>query len=430
MKIAIIGSGISGLACAHVLGPHHDVTIFEARDRLGGHSNTVTVDDPAAGEVGIDTGFIVHNDQNYPNIERLFADLGVEPIDTEMSFGVADEATGFFYRATNLDTIFADRRNLKNPTMYKMLADIFRFYRHARTYLDRGDPTKTLGEFLDEHRYGSTFVDLHLIPMGASIWSADPATFADFPAVALFRFLDNHGLLGLGDRPQWKALVGGSRTYVERIAARFDGEICLSTPVRSIERSSDAATIRTDRDEGRFDAVVMACHSDQALGMLADPTSSESEILGAIRYQPNTATLHTDTSVLPPTESAWAAWNYYRRSDGQDAGSAVLTYDMNQLMGLETEKRYLVSLNEPRIDPEHVLYEASYSHPVFDRAAMFAQLRVGEISGTNRTHYAGAYWSYGFHEDGMASGLRVCRELDTPWALEAPDPSHLVGSPS
>ena len=418
MKIGVIGSGVAGLTCAHVLGPHHEVTLFEAQDRLGGHANTVTVEDPVAGPVDIDTGFIVHNDRNYPNIQRLFDELGVAPIDTEMSFGVADEATGFYYRATNLNTIFADRKNLVRPTTYRMLADIVRFYRHAKAHLESGDPNRTLADFLAEHDYCSAFVDLHLIPMGASIWSADPATFTEFPAVALFRFLENHGLLGVGNRPQWKALIGGSRTYVDAIAQRFAGTIHTSSPVRSVTRSSVGATVQTNDGETRFDAVVMACHSDQALDMIADPSTEESDILGAIRYQPNTATLHTDTSVLPSKESAWAAWNYYRRSDGHDAGSTVLTYDMNQLMRLDTKERYLVSLNDCRIDSSKVLYETSYAHPVFDRPALSAQARVGEISGVNRTHFAGAYWSYGFHEDGMASALRVCRELGTPWALE------------
>lgn len=416
MRVAVVGSGISGLTCAHVLGPHHDVTVYEAEERLGGHANTVTVEDPSAGSVEIDTGFIVHNDRNYPNLQRLFRDLGVTTVDTEMSFGVADEATDFFYRATNLNTIFADRKNVRSLATYRMLTDIVRFYGHAKSYLDRGDPTLRLEDFLTKHKYSSTFVDLHLIPMGASIWSADPDTFAEFPAVALFRFLDNHGLLGLGKRPQWKALVGGSRTYVDSIAERFAGTIELSSPVSSIERHDDRVEVHSNRGTHSFDAVVLTCHSDQALDMLANPSQAETEILGAIRYQPNRATLHTDTSVLPPNEAAWAAWNYYRRAHGNDGGAAVLTYDMNQLMRLETQQRYLVSLNDPRVDPTTVLYETTYAHPVFDRAALTAQARVSEISGTNRTHFAGAYWRYGFHEDGMVSGLRVCSELGTPWA--------------
>lgn len=418
MKIAIIGSGISGLICAHVLGPHHQVTLYEADGRLGGHSNTVEVDDPSAGTIGIDTGFIVHNDRNYPNISALFAELGVSPVDTEMSFGVADEASGFYYRATSIDTIFADRRNFARPSTYRMVADILAFQRTAKRFLLHGDPTESLGEFLDRHNYSSTFIDLHLIPMGASIWSADPATFADFPAVALFRFFENHGLLSVGDRPQWKSLVGGSRSYVDEIVSRFSGTIQMSTPVESIERTPDHVTVQSAAGTNDYDSVVLACHSDQALQLLTDPSSTETDVLGAIRYQPNTATLHTDTSVLPAAEKAWSAWNYFRHADGRDAGSAVLTYDMNVLMGIDAQNRYLVSLNDPRIDPSKVLYETTYAHPVFDRPALLAQSRVTEVSGKNRTHYAGAYWGYGFHEDGMASGLRACRELGTPWEFD------------
>ncbi len=410
MKIAIVGSGIAGLTCAHTLGPNHDVTVFEADDRLGGHSNTVTVDDPR-GPLGVDTGFIVHNDRNYPNLQRLFAELDIDVVDTEMSFGVADEASGFSYRATNLNTLVADRRNLLRPALYRMVFDILRFYRAGKRFLAEGDDETSLGQFLARGRYSAAFRDLHLIPMGASIWSADPATFDEFPARSLLGFLDNHGLLSVGDRPQWKAIVGGSTMYVQEIARRFNGTIHLNTPVTSVTRHENSVTLQTASESHTFDAVVLACHSDQALHMLSDSSPAEKEILGAIRYQSNRATLHTDTSVLPRHELAWSAWNYYRRQDGADAGASVLTYDMTELMRLPTDVRYLVSLNDNRIDPRHVLYETDYAHPIFDGPAIAAQRRVAEISGINRTHYAGAYWSYGFHEDGMASGLRVCEEL-------------------
>ncbi len=420
MKIAIVGSGIAGLTCAHVLGPDHDVTLFEADTRLGGHSNTVTVHDPVAGKLGVDTGFIVHNDHNYPNLQRLFGELGVETVDTEMSFGVADQATGFAYRATNLNTLLADRRNLIRPQMYRMLFDIARFYRHGRAFLATGDDSTSLKTFLARGRYSRAFIDLHLVPMGASIWSADPATFDEFPARSLLRFLDNHGLLSVGDRPQWKALVGGSRQYVQRIERKFAGRIRLNDGVNEIQRTPDGVVLISESGTHHFDVVVLGCHSDQALKMLTDPSPAEMEILGSIRYQPNTATLHTDTSVLPKQELAWSAWNYYRRAHGADAGKSVLTYDMTELMRLPGSGRYLVSLNDERIDPAKVLYETTYAHPVFDGPAIAAQRRVGEISGVNRTHYAGAYWSFGFHEDGMTSGLRVCRELGSPWSKEAP----------
>ena len=419
MKIAIVGSGIAGLTCAHVLGPDHDVTLFESADRLGGHSNTVSVQDPIAGEVGVDTGFIVHNDRNYPNLQRLFSELGVTTVDTEMSFGVADEASGFAYRATTLNTLLADRRNLFRPQMYRMLFDIARFYRRGRKFLENGDDSTSLNQFLADGRYSREFIDLHLIPMGASIWSSDPATFDEFPARSLLRFLDNHGLLGVGDRPQWKALVGGSREYVRRIADQFDGQIHLSTPVTKIQRTPDGVVVESASQTHHFDVAILGCHSDQALRMLTDPSPAEKEILGSIQFQPNTATLHTDTTVLPQQKLAWSAWNYYRRSNGADAGKSILTYDMTELMQLPGSGRYLVSLNDDRIDPSKVLYQTTYAHPVFDGPAIAAQHRVAEISGTNRTHFAGAYWGFGFHEDGMMSGLRVCRELGSPWSKEA-----------
>ncbi len=424
MRIAIVGSGIAGLTCAHVLGPHHDVTLFEASSRLGGHSNTVTVTDPTAGELAVDTGFIVHNDRNYPNLVRLFEELGVAVQDTEMSFGVTDRGGDFTYRATNARTLFADRRNLLRPAMWRMLVDIARFYRAGNKLLaavdrdpDSVDHTQSIGDFLSAGRYSDAFRDLHLIPMGSSVWSADPETFDDFPAISLLRFLKNHGLLGVGDRPQWRTVTGGSQVYVQAIADRFGGEIRLSSPVRSVVRDDEGAMVTTDDGVQRFDRVILACHSDQALGLLADPSPDEKEILGAIRYQPNRATLHTDTSVLSPVRATWSAWNYDRPQPEEDPTRvSTLTYDMTELQRLPGNRRYLVSLNsDHRIDPSSVLAAFDYSHPVFDGPAIDAQRRFDEIDGINHTHFCGAYWSYGFHEDGMASGLRVCRRLGVDW---------------
>jgi uncharacterized protein len=443
MRIAIVGSGIAGLTCAHVLGPRHDVVLFEADDRLGGHANTVTVDDPGAGPIGVDTGFIVHNDRNYPNLCRLFDELGVETVDTEMSFSVTDRAADLTYRATNLDTLFADRRNLARPHMWRMLADIVRFFRNARAFLaerDRLDAEgvdtgvgPTIGEWLAAGRYSRAFVDHHLVPMGAAVWSADPTTFDRFPAASLLRFLDNHGLLGLGDRPQWRGIVGGSRTYVAAIAERFDGEIRLGTAVTSIRRThadagadsaaGDAASgvggvvVRVGDVDETFDRVVLACHSDQALELLADPTPAEKEVLCAIAYQPNVATLHTDTSVMPPARKAWASWNYERVDTAPGAPArATLTYDLTVLQRLPGSRRYLVSLNsDESIDPASVLARFGYEHPVFDAAAIEAQRRLHEIDGVDGVHYCGAWTGYGFHEDGMAGGLRVCEALGVRW---------------
>jgi len=432
MRIAVVGSGIAGLSCAHVLGPVHDVTLFEADERLGGHSNTVTVEDPAAGPLSVDTGFIVHNDRNYPNLTRLLTALSVPVQDTEMSFGVTDRNFGadqtlFTYRATNLRTLFADPRNLTRPTMWRMLADIIRFYRAANQLLETHDANPdprldsndgtSLADFLREGRYSPAFIQLHLVPMGASGWSADPATFGSFPAISLFRFLRQHGLLGVRDRPQWRTIVGGSRAYVDAIVERFPGTTRTGTPVLGITREPKMATVRTANRWQRFDRVILACHSDQALRLLDDATIGEKEILGAIAYQPNQATLHTDTSVLSPRRKAWAAWNYECPHPDRDPQRvATLTYDLTVLQRLPGAQRYLVSLNsDDRIDPARVIRSFTYAHPVFDGPAIAAQRRFDEIDGVIGTHFCGAYWGYGFHEDGITSALRVCERLGVTW---------------
>lgn len=429
MRIAIVGSGVAGLSCAHVLGPHHEVTLFEAETRLGGHANTVTVQDPEAGPIGVDAGFIVHNDRNYPHLTRLFAELAVPVRDTEMSFAVTDRdfnGTGsvFTYRATNLRTLFADRRNLVRPAMMRMLVDIVRFHRDANHLLDRHgadpdsvDEDQSLAEFLDQGRYSPTFVDLHLVPMGASVWSADPTTFDTFPVVSLFGFLRNHGLLGFRDRPQWRTVVGGSRTYVDALAERFPGTIRLATSVVGVHRVEEGVAVVTATGTEHFDRVVLACHSDQALRLLDDATVDEKDVLGAIAYQPNTATLHTDTTVLSPAPAAWAAWNYERPLRGADpADRATLTYDLTALQKLPGSRRYLVSLNsDHRIDPDTVLATFDYAHPIFDGAAIGAQRRFADIDGVDGVHFCGAYWGHGFHEDGIASALRVCERLGVTW---------------
>jgi predicted NAD/FAD-binding protein len=419
-RIAVIGSGISGLACAHVLGPHHDVVLFEADRRLGGHSNTVDVDDPVAGQLAVDTGFIVHNDRNYPNLVRLFGELGVITVDTDMSFAVTDRdhaspTVGFTYRATNLDTLFADRRNLANPTMWKMLPEIGRFYRRAHRLLADPDPSVSLDQFLLDNRFSRDFVELHLRPMGAAVWSAAPSTFGEFPAISFLTFLKHHGLLGFGRRPQWRTIPGGSRTYVDAIAARFAGRIRLARPVTGVERSEvDTVTVSTAHSAEEFDAVVLAVHSDQALAMLTRPTTAERAVLGAVRYHENRVTLHTDTSLLSPVRKAWAAWNYDRR--GEDQKEATLTYDLTALQHLPGSRRYLVSLNsDAYIAPGSMLAAFDYAHPVFDRAAIEVQGDFETIDGFGGVHFCGAWWGHGFHEDGITSALRVCERLGVSW---------------
>lgn len=421
MRLAVVGSGVAGLACAHLLGPEHDVVLFEADSRLGGHANTVDVEDPAAGTLAIDTGFIVHNDRNYPHLQRLLAELGVSAIDSEMSFAVTDRATGFCYRATNLDTLLASRANALDRRLWRMVADIVRFQRAGRRFLASDpDPTLPLARFLADGRYSQAFIDLHLIPMGAAVWSADPATFDRFPAASLLHFLHNHGLLSIGDRPQWKTIVGGSRAYVDALARRFRGEIRLASPVTEVARppggSPGPVTVRsrTHPEPEPFDQVILAIHADQSLDVLADATAEEKELLGAVRFQPNQATLHTDTSLLPPRRKAWAAWNYDREAG--DRHLATLTYDLTNLQRLPGSRRYLVSLNsDHRIRPDAVLARFHYAHPVFDGPAVAAQPRIAAANGRHNTWFAGAWLGYGFHEDGMASAVAVCRQLGARW---------------
>ena len=424
MKIAIVGSGIAGLTCAHLLDPHHDVTVFESSDRPGGHTNTVdvTLPDESGNPVSfaIDTGFIVFNERNYPNFIKLLERLDVPSQHSVMSFSVRSDATGLEYRGTNLNTLYAQRRNIPSLSFARMLIDIVRFNRAGRRVLDAGaDATaaddRTLRQFIERGRYSNRFREQFLIPLGASIWSADPATFLDFPAATYFRFMDNHGLLELQGIPTWRTVTGGSRQYVRALTDRLDGEIRLATPVRSIRRTSDesrplgtAVSIDLADDSTEvFDAVILACHSDQGLKLLGDPTPDETDVLANIRYQPNIATLHTDSRMLPRSARARASWNYHL--DAGSATEATLTYWMNNLQSIESPHEFLVTLNRPdEIDPDKVLAQFHYDHPVFDGPAITAQKRRSEIQGGRATFFAGAYWGYGFHEDGVNSALDVC----------------------
>ena len=416
-RVAIVGSGISGLICAYLLDSIHDVVLYEADDRLGGHTNTVTVEDPLAGRLGIDTGFIVHNDRNYPNLIRLLTELGVATIDSEMSFAVTDRPSGFTYRATSVNTLLARRRNVIDTRLWRMVLDILRFHRNGRQFLANpsSDETMTIAQFLTAGRYSRPFVDLHLVPMGAAVWSADPSTFDRFPAMSLLRFLDNHGLLSIGNRPQWKTIAGGSRTYVDAIAARLRGSVRLGDGVEAVTRTPEGVTVvAANSHAAHFAQVILATHSDQALAILTDPTALEKELLGAVRYQPNRATLHTDISLLSPNRRAWAAWNYERLDD--TATTAGVTYDLSNLQRLPGSRRYLVSLNaEDRVDPATVLAEFDYAHPVFDIAAIAAQRRIAEINGVANTWFCGAWQGYGFHEDGISSGIAVAQALGATW---------------
>ena len=407
MRIAIVGAGISGLTCAHLLYRAHDVTVFEAADAAGGHAHTVDV--ATSGDVHpVDTGFIVFNDRNYPGFQRLLAELDVPTQPSTMSFGVSD-GRGFEYNGASPNGLFARRRHLVSPAFHGMIADLARFNRDARRLL-RSDADPSLGEWLTERGYGQMFVERLIVPQVSAVWSADPRARWSFPARFLAEFFDNHGMLGVR-RPHWRTVWGGSRTYVEAVTRPWRSHLRLGTPVEEIRRAPDGVTVVTQRlGQERFDAIVLATHSDQALALLSDPTDREREILGAIPYQPNQAVLHTDGAMLPRRRRAWASWNYHLRPDPH--GPPTVTYHMNRLQSLDAEVELCVTLNRTdEIDPAQIIARFDYAHPVFTHAGIAAQRRHGEISGQRRTHYCGAYWGWGFHEDGVQSALRVAREL-------------------
>ena len=405
MKIAIVGSGIAGNVIAHHLYREHDLTVFEAASHVGGHTHTHSVE--LAGETHeVDTGFIVFNDWTYPSFIALLDELGVQSQPSAMSFSVRVDATGLEYNGTTLNSLFAQRRNLLRPSFHRMIRDILRFNREAPALLDRpGEPT--LGEYLDAQRYSREFVGNYLIPMGAAIWSTDAARMLEFPARYFVRFFHNHGMLSVDARPQWRAIRGGSARYVEKLVAPFRERIRLDTPVQSVTRTK-AGVLVTTRDAGteRYDRIFLACHSDQALAMLGDASSLEREVLGAIRYQENEAVLHTDTALLPRARRAWAAWNYHVVPE-TDARVA-LTYNMNILQSLDARETFCVTLNRSaEIAPNRIIKRITYHHPLYTREGVAAQARQGEVNGADRTYFCGAYWRYGFHEDGVVSAIKA-----------------------
>ncbi len=407
MRIAIIGTGVSGLVAAHLLHRQHDLAIYEAGDRVGGHSHTVDVEDEA-GRHPVDTGFVVFNTTTYPLFTRLLERLGVPSQPAGMSFSVACPGSGLEYCGTSLNTLFAQRRNLVRPTFLRMIRDILRFNREAKTVLIHRSGRPSLGEYLRNGGFSEAFVDHYLVPMGAAIWSAPPRDLLDFPAPFFARFFHNHGLLGVGTQLPWRTVSGGSRTYVERLTAPFRERIRLRTPVLDLRRRRGSVTVRTPGLTEQFDHVIIATHSDQALGLLADPTDAEREVLGAIPYQANRGALHRDDRLLPRRPRARASWNY-RLPTGEEAGAGVLvTYDMSRLQSLPTPSPICVSLNlEGQVRRERLIRRLEFSHPIYTAGALAAQARHGEISGASRTHYCGAYWGNGFHEDGVASAVRA-----------------------
>lgn len=406
MKIAIVGTGIAGNIIAARLRDNHDITVYEASDYIGGHSNTVSVATPE-GELALDTGFIVFNDRTYPNFVALLKQLGVSSQPSEMSFSVSDVAAGLEYNGSSINTLFAQRRNLLRPSFYRMIRDILRFNREAPELLADFSTRVSLGDYLRGGRYSREFTNHYLMPMGAAIWSAKPDEMARMPAAFFVRFFLNHGLLSLKDRPQWQVISGGSRSYVEKLTAAHKKRVRLMSPVRRVARTPAGVLLKTDATEAEsYDYVFLACHSDQALAILHDALPAEHEVLGAIPYQRNDAVLHTDRTLMPKRMSAWAAWNYHTGASADDR--AELTYFLNRLQGLSTEEDYFVTLNSmERINPKKVIRTIAYDHPVFNADSVAAQARQAEINGLDRVYFCGAYWRSGFHEDGVVSALNA-----------------------
>jgi predicted NAD/FAD-binding protein len=401
----VVGSGISGLVCAHLLARQHDVMIFEAQSRPGGHSHTVRVS-------------VDGHERTYPGLVRMFDELGITTQASDMSFSVSDEVSGLEYCGTSPNSVFAQRKNLVRPTFLRMLVDVARFNRAGKRLLnDLPDLNYTVADMLARGRWSEVFRQWYLIPLGSSIWSADPTTFTQMPVATLLQFFERHGLLAMGDRPSWRTVSGGSVHYVEALLAPFRAtdRLRLSTPVEQIMRTDEGVelTCRGQQVE-RFDHVVVATHSDEALGMLVNATPEEKEVLGDIAYQANRVTLHTDARLMPKSRRVWAAWNYYRSATTTDR--VTMTYHLNQLQVLPTSIPLLVTLNRDNdIDPTMVLRTFEYSHPVIDAAAVAAQARHGEISGRDAISFCGAYWGSGFHEDGLQSALAVCEKLGVKW---------------
>ena len=412
MRIAIIGAGVSGLVAAHMLHREHEITVFEAGPRAGGHANTVRVDTEDATH-HVDTGFIVFNDRNYPVFERVLEVLGVAWQPSEMSFGVSDEAGDFEYAGASVNGLFAKRAHLATPWFHRMVSDLVRFNRLARELLASDRQSPSLGHWLEEHRFSRPFVERLIVPQASAVWSADPAQMWSFPARFLAAFFDNHGMLGFRGRPQWRTVAGGSARYVEALVAPWRDRLRTDTPVESVTRAGDHVLVRPRgaAEPERFDHVVLATHADQALRVLDDASEREHEILGALPYQPNEAVLHTDTRLLPRRRRAWASWNYHLLDE--PAGRSTVTYHMNRLQSLRADREFCVTLNRTAaIDPEKVIARFDYAHPVYTAAGAAAQLRHHEISDVaQRTHFCGAYWGWGFHEDGAASGARVAERL-------------------
>jgi predicted NAD/FAD-binding protein len=430
MRIAVVGSGIAGLSAAWLLSQRHDVTLYEREPRLGGHSNTLEIDYDGT-PIAVDTGFIVYNERTYPNLIKMFRHLGVETVTTDMSFAVSIDGGRLEYEGS-LAGFATQPSNLVSPRYWRMLADLVRFYRTAPGLL-RTDATAigpSLGDWLRQGRYGDGFVHDHLLPMAAAIWSCPPAAMMGFPVRSFVQFFVNHGLLEFVDRPRWYTVVGGSRSYVRRLAGGLVGHLRTASPVATVARTAAGVAVTTrDGDTTVFDQVVLGCHGDEALRALADASDDERRILGSFGYQENEAILHRDPRLMPSRRRAWASWNYLSEAGSEDGPRVAVTYWMNRLQHIDRKYPLFVSLNptvEP--DPASVFARMHYDHPVFDTAAIRAQRALPSIQGRGGIWYCGSYCGWGFHEDGLRAGISVARALgvEPPWANDVPAADAMV----
>jgi len=420
MKIAVIGTGIAGNVAAYHLAREHEITVFEADDRIGGHTNTVAVEHQG-NSYAIDTGFIVFNESTYPNFIKLMDDLGVAWQDSDMGFSVRHEKTGLEYSGSTLNSLFAQRGNLLKPSFYRMIRDILRFNKEAPRLLLPDALDVSLASFLAAGNYSSEFINHFIIPMGAAIWSAKPSVMRSMPVKFFVQFFQNHGMLNVNDRPVWRVIKGGSNSYVEKLVEGHRDRIHLNAPVETVTRFSDHVKVKVRGQQSeRFDHVFMACHGDQALNILDNPGDREAQVLGKFSYQQNEAILHTDKTLMPKRHRAWAAWNYHIPANPQDR--VALTYNMNILQGLTAPVQFCVTLNhEQHIDPAKIIQRVQYSHPVFTPDAVAAQKQHEAINGLHRTYYCGAYWRNGFHEDGVVSALEALQHFKHQAAYEKRD---------
>lgn len=411
MRVAVIGTGIAGNVAAYHLNKKHDVTVFEVNDYVGGHTHTHDIE-MDENNYAVDTGFIVFNYKTYPHFTSLLKELDVEVQPSNMSFSVKCEKTGLEYNGTTLNSLFSQRLNLFKPSFYKMIKDIIRFNKESVEELKAGNADVPLGQFLRERNYSKSFIENYLVPMGAALWSADPEQMMDFPAGFFIRFFYNHGMLNVDDRPTWYVIKGGSKEYVKKLTSSFADKIHLDSGVQSIKRLIDGVEITLNNGANQFfDKVFIATHSDQALELLEDKTELEQEVLGTILYQKNEAILHTDESILPKKKLAWAAWNYHILKNSQDR--VALTYSMNILQSINSDKQFCVTLNnESAINPDKIIKKIKYAHPIFTPDGVDAQKRQHEINGVNHTYFCGAYWRFGFHEDGVWSALEALKHFE------------------